>query len=335
MNTTSIGDMASSLVLRARSTALKTSMTTLTEELASGKTSDVAGRLKGDYSYLTDIDLNLSRLGGYAVVATEATVFANAAQLGLERMQGMVSSLGTDILTINPTSVDVARTQTGQQARAGLDTVLSVLNGSVGDRSIFAGTATKTSPMATSDVLISALKSEVSGMTLTSQILQTIDDWFADGGGFKATMYSGSDQSLAPIQVGANEKVSLSLRADDAEFRSVLRNTAIAALATDPDLGLDQASQNALLKTAGEGLFSNDLGLTGLRADLGYAQSRIEVAGSRNAAARTSLEFARNELLAADPFETASRLEDVQFQLESLYTVTARASRLSLLSFLR
>jgi flagellar hook-associated protein 3 FlgL len=335
MNTTSIGDMASSLVLRARSTALKTSMTTLSEELASGKTSDVAGRLKGDYSYLTDIDHNLSRLGGYAVVANEAALFADAAQIGLERMQGVAAALGADILTINPTSIDVARLQTGKQARTGLDTVLSALNGSVGGRSLFAGTATKTSPMASSSALISALKTEVSGMTLTSQIVQAIDDWFADSGGFKATMYSGSDQSLAPIQVGANEKVSLSLRADNSEFRSVLRNTAIAALATDPDLGLDQASQNALLKTAGEGLLNNDRGLTGLRADLGYAQSRIEVAGSRTAAARTSLEFARNELLAADPFETASRLEDIQFQLESLYTVTARASRLSLLSFLR
>jgi flagellar hook-associated protein 3 FlgL len=129
--------------------------------------------------------------------------------------------------------------------------------------------------------------------------------------------------------------VTLSLRADDAEFRGVLRNAAVAVLATDPDLGLDAATQNALLKTAGEGLLNDDQSLTGLRAEMGYAQSRIEVASSRTSAARTSLEFARNELLAADPFETASRLEEVQFQLESLYTVTARASRLSLLSFLR
>ncbi len=335
MMTTSIGDMAYSLVLRTRSAALKSSMTTLSNELASGQTSDVSGRLKGDYAYLTDIDHNLSRLGGYAVVATEAALFSDAAQLGLERMQGVATSLGTDLLTINPTYIDTAREQLGQQARSGLNTVLSALNGSVGGRSLFAGTATDTSPMASSETLIVALKTEVSGMVLTSDILQAVDDWFADGGGFKAAMYTGSDQSLAPIQVGSNELVTLSLRADDAEFRGILRNAAVAALATDPDLGLDAAAQNALLKTAGQGLLNDDQSLTGLRAEMGFAQSRIEVASSRTSAARTSLEFARNELLAADPFETASRLEEVQFQLESLYTVTARASRLSLLSFLR
>jgi flagellar hook-associated protein 3 FlgL len=335
MSVTSIGDMAQSLILRTRGAALKSSMITLSNELSTGQTSDVAARLGGDYAYLTDIDRNLSRLGGYAVVANEASVFAGAAQLGLERMQEVAARLGTDFLTINPAYLEVVRLNIGQQARNGLDSIIGALNGSAGGRSLFAGTATDTSPLASSGTLVAALKGEVAGMTLTSQILQAVDDWFADPGGFKATMYAGSDQPLAPIQVGANEQVTMSLRADDPGFRSVLRNAAVAVLATDPDLGLDVDVQNALLKVAGEGLLNDDLGLTGLRADLGFAQSRIEVASSRTAAARTSLEFARNELLGADPYETASRLEEVQFQLESLYAVTVRTSRLTLLSFLK
>ena len=335
MNMTSIGDMAHSLMLRTHSTALKSTMLTLTDELATGQTSDVASRLGGDYSYLSDIDQNLSRLGGYAIAATEASLFAKATQLGLEQMQGVATTLGADLLTISPTTIEVARLHTGQQARAGLDTILSALNGSVGGQSLFAGTATDTSPMASSETLIGALKSEVSGMALTSQILQAIDDWFADSGGFKVTMYSGSDQPLAPIRVGVTEQVTLSLRADHPELRSVLRNAAVAALATDPDLGLDVDAQNALLHIAGEGLLNNDQGVTALRASIGHAEARIEEASSRAGAARTGLEYAKNELLEADPFETASRLEEVQFQLESLYAVTVRTSRLTLLSFLK
>jgi len=335
MNVTSIGDMAHGLMLRTRSTALKSSMITLTDELASGQTSDVATRLGGDYSYLSDIDYNLSRLGGYSVTASEASLFTGAAQLGLERMQTTAATLGAELLKINPISIDTIRLHTGQQARVGLDTVLAALNGSVGGRSVFAGIATDVSPMESSTTLIAELKNEVSGMVLTSQILQTIDDWFADGGGFKATMYSGSDQPLAPIQVGTSERVTLSLQADNPEFRSVLRNMALAVLATDPDLGLDVDAQNALLHVAGEGLLNSGTDLTGLRADIGYTEARIEEASSRNAAAQTSLEIARNELLAADPYETASRLEEVQFQLESLYAVTVRTSRLTLLSFLK
>lgn len=335
MNMTSIGDMAQSLMLRTRSTALRSSMGILSQELATGQTSDVNARLKGDYSYLTDIDHSLSRLGGYAVAASEASLFASAAQHGLERMQGVVSKLGADFLTVNPTALEVVRHHSGEQARTGLDTVLSALNGSAGGRSLFAGVSTDTSPMASGDTLIAALKTEISGVTGTSQILQAIDDWFAVGGGFKTTMYSGSDQPIAPIQVGTSEHVALSLRADNQEFRSVLRNLAVAALATDPATGLDADSQNALLHVAGEGLLDNEHGLIGLRAGIGYSEARIEEASSRTAAARTSLEYARAELLEADPFETATRLQEVQFQLESLYAVTVRSSRLTLLSFLK
>jgi flagellar hook-associated protein 3 FlgL len=261
-------------------------------------------------------------------------LFSSASQQNLERMQEITSTVGQDLLAINPTSIQAARFQTTTQARHGLDTILSALNGSVGGRSLFAGTATDSSPMGSTDTMVTALKAEVAGMTVGSDILTAIDDWFADGGGFKATMYTGSDDPLSPIKVGANEQVSLTLRADDATFRSVMRNTMVAILATDSDLALDPDTQNTLLHEAGEGMLNNDHALTGLRADLGYAEQRIEEASARNGAARNGLEIARNELLGADPFETASRLEEVQFQLESLYAVTVRTSRLTLLSFL-
>ena len=60
----------------------------------------------------------------------------------------------------------------------------------------------------------------------------------------------------------------------------------------------------------------------------------MELISARNEAEETSLEFARNSLLAADPFETATELENVQFYLQSLYTVTARNSQLNLVNFL-
>ncbi len=208
------------------------------------------------------------------------------------------------------------------------------MNGSVGGRSLFAGTATDTSPMASADTMITALQAEVAGMTVVSDILTAIDDWFDVGGGFKAAMYTGSDTPLSPIQVGANEQVTLSLHADDDTFRSAMRNSMVAILATDPTLALAPDAQNIPLHEAGEGMLNDDHALTGLRADLGFAEQRIEEASARNSAAYTSLGYARNELLEADPFETASRLEEVQFQLESLYAVTVRMSRLSLLSFL-
>ena len=70
-------------------------------------------------------------------------------------------------------------------------------------------------------------------------------------------------------------------------------------------------------------------------ARVGVAEARIEQAATRNNAARTSLEYSRNKLIAADPYETAAQLQTVQFQLESLYSVTVRNANLSLVNFLR
>jgi flagellar hook-associated protein 3 FlgL len=44
--------------------------------------------------------------------------------------------------------------------------------------------------------------------------------------------------------------------------------------------------------------------------------------------------FAKTGLLEIDPFEAATKLEEVQFQLQSLYSVTVRMSQLSLVKFL-
>ncbi|MFT7592729.1 MAG: flagellar hook-associated protein 3 FlgL [Paracoccaceae bacterium] len=335
MNLTSIGDLAQNLLLRNRSAEIKSTIATLTQELSTGQTANVSTHLGGDYTYLSEIDRNLSRLSGFAVAASEAAVLAGASQLALEQVHDVASKLGLDLLTSLPSTLQPARSQATEQAKSGLKTVINALNGSAAGRSLFSGTATDRAPLATADTLLSDLKTQVAGLVSASDVLTAIDDWFADAAGFDAVMYTGSDQTLAAIQVGAGEYVNLSLRADNADLKQMIRNTAVAALAADPDLALNADVQNELLHTAGEGFLQSEGSLTSLRADLGYAESRIEQASTRNASARTGLEFARNELLEADPYDTAARLQEVQFQLESLYAVTVRNSRLSLLNFLK
>lgn len=89
-----------------------------------------------------------------------------------------------------------------------------------------------------------------------------------------------------------------------------------------------------MLMSSGEDLLTSQGALTAVRADLGYAESRLDESKVRLSAERASFEMSRNELLGVDPYETATRLEAVQFQLESLYTVTARLSQLSLVRYL-
>lgn len=335
MAVTSIGDLAHSLVLRTRGAALKRRQDILTAELASGQVSDPAARLGGDLARLTDIDRTLRRLDGFAVTTGEAALFAAAAQAGLERMQDSSTDLATALIQIGPTGLAASRNQAIGQARDELATVIGALNTRAAGRSLFAGTATDTTPLASSDAILSGLRDAVAGAASVTDIVQAATDWFDDPSGFRATIYSGSDDPLAPMPIGNGEAISLSLRADDPAFRAVLRDTALAALAAEPALGLDEDGQSALLRGAGERLLGQQETLTDLRADLGHAEARIEEAIARNSAARTGLEYARGELLSADPYETATRLQEVQMQLESLYSVTVRSANLSLVKFLK
>jgi flagellar hook-associated protein 3 FlgL len=165
-------------------------------------------------------------------------------------------------------------------------------------------------------------------------IITAADAWFADPAGFDALVYSGSNTSLAPFVLSETERVSLDVRANDPALKEVLKNTAIAALADDPALGLSVPQKSALFGMVGLALQSSQDPITDLRSTVGLVEARIETIAARNQAERTTTEFARNALLEADPFETATRLESVQFQLQSIYSVTVRNSQLSLVNFL-
>ena len=62
---------------------------------------------------------------------------------------------------------------------------------------------------------------------------------------------------------------------------------------------------------------------------------RCRCRGVRNAAETARLERARNDIVAADPYDAATALEAVRLQTETLYSVTARLSQLRLSEYLK
>ena len=127
----------------------------------------------------------------------------------------------------------------------------------------------------------------------------------------------------------------MNIRADNESLRDALMNVALASLASSNALSFNSSQRAELQRDSGIALQSNQEALTNVRAQLGTAEARLDAIETRNAAEKTSLEIARNDLLGADPFETATKLEDVQFRLQSIYAVTARLSDLSLVNFIQ
>ena len=330
----SLGDMASHFMLRRQNVRMSAELARLTQEMASGQTADIPRHLKGNYSYLGDIERNLRVLDGYDTAAKEASVFTGAMQSALEKVQKTTASLSSDLILVANTNLPQAMQTASSNARGELSALLSAFNTNVAGRSLFSGVATDATTFASSETFLSQLKIALAGETTLSGILGAIDTWFdAPGGGFETAGYLGSSSGLPPFLVGDGETVDLTLRGDDPVLRDLLKNTAIAALAADPDLSYSNTLQSGLLVAAGEALLTSQGVLAAVRADLGYAEHRLEESKTRVSAERTSFEMARNELLGVDLYETATQLEAVQFQLESLYTATARLSQLSLVRY--
>ncbi|WP_210093209.1 flagellin [Ruegeria sp. HKCCSP346] len=335
MNITSIGDLARGMTLRTRATDIKTQIETLSYEMSTGRVQDVSGRIGGDYSQILDLDRSLARLDAFGIATSEAALFTDTMQLSLRTFGDSVGDMTASLLAYGTANQPVNHEQASQHAKNELDTMISALNTRVGGRSLFSGTATDVSPLQSSNDLLTALKSQLTGLATVADIRLAAENWFNDPAGFDAVIYQGSNGTLSPMQISENESVTLPITATDPAFKAALKDVAVAALATDSALALSPDQRTALFTQLGVDLANSQDATVKLRAKVGAAEARIEEAATRNSSARTSLEFSRNELIAADPYETAAKLQTVQFQLESLYSVTVRNANLSLVNFLR
>lgn len=334
MNLTSLGDLSQNTYMFTRGAQLKQNINHLQQELSTGKSSDITGRLGGNFNYLADIERNISRLESFETITTETAHYASMAQTSVGRINDITQRFSNDLLATASHAEEPMMDQLSSQGLEYLDQTISVLNTVVGGRSLFAGVDTDAIPVADSTTIMTALVAEVGGLTNANDIVQAVQDWFTDPTGFDAIAYDGSFTDMAPVRIGADEEVSIALRADDAEFKQTLAGFAVGALIGEPSLGYGEDLKRDLLFATTSEVKDAQADLTTVQAGLGFTEERIEDTAARNAASKTSLSLAMNELVQADPYETITRLEEAQFQLEAIYTVTSRSSQISLLNFM-
>ena len=99
-------------------------------------------------------------------------------------------------------------------------------------------------------------------------------------------------------------------------------------------LATDVQEQGELAQLAGLRLFEADAQIVDLQARIGASEGQVQRARTEVLAEAQALDMARTELIGVDPYETAVSLQSAETQLQTLYSVTARLSRLSLTSFL-
>ena len=337
MTTVSIGNLARDFQLRQQNAALQTRLSTLTKEMTTGMKSDVADAVAGDFKPLAGLSHSIGLLEGYRTVASEAALFAES----LQNVLGTVQSLAEDVA---PSLLDAGTAGRAQMietttidARQKLRSAVSALNTQIADRFLLSGRATDRAPITGAQEMLNALSAATAGQTTASGVISTVQAWFdapPGGGGFRDVIYNGAG-AQGTVDIGANDSVALDVTALDPAILDTLKGLALATLVADGALTGDDAGRALITRTAGETIIGASSSLATLRARVGTIEAHIDASASRNATERGALTTARAALVEADPYETATALQSVQTQIETLYSVTARLSRLSLADFLR
>lgn len=337
MTSVSIGDLARNFQLRRQNAELQTRLSTLTKEMTTGRKSDIADAVAGDFKPLAGLDHSLALLEGYRTATSEAGLFAD----GLQSVLGTVQSLAEDIAPSLLDAGTAGRAQlidtTTVDARQKFRSAVSALNTQIADRFLLSGTAIDRAPIADAQQVSDALSAATAGQTTASGFIASVNDWFdapAGGGGFRDVAYNGAG-AQSPIDIGANDSVALDVTALDPAILATLKGLALATLVADGALTDDVPGRALITRTAGETIAGASSDLSTLRARVGTIEAHIADSASRNAAEQGALTTARAALAEADPYETATALQAVQTQVETLYSVTARLSRLTLADFLR
>ncbi|MEL6958425.1 MAG: flagellin [Pseudomonadota bacterium] len=318
-----------------QTTSLKTELNTLVDELGTGQKSDLTQHLGARSTELLALDRKLNLTDRLSSGNLQTLRMLESVQTSLSRIDDLRSNTSLEMLAISDTSSVAQIENASRAARSAFDGTIATLNTRFGDQSLFAGQFTDGASLASSDIIFAELNTTIAGLTNAADVSSAIDNWFASGGGFDTVAYSGDPNGFVSRTISTGEDLSLDVRADDQAFRDVLAAFAKAALATGPGTSLSTESAADLQQISSTDLLSSTTGLTALQARVGASEARVESITARLGSERTAMSIARNDLISADPFETASRLEKLQLQLETQFTLTARLSRLSLTEYLR
>lgn len=334
MSTISVGDMAQQFTSLRNGGAIKTDLARLAESLSTGKVADITKQLNGATTQFSALEYTLTQLDGYDQAATETGQLLANIQTVLSQVDNTRGRTAERLLLVNESSTIAQVDEAASSARNAFETAVRALNTQLADRALLGGADVDGPPLAPADDMLSDLRLQIGAITDPAAITGIVDLWFEDpAGGFATIGYLGDTGPFVEKRISETKTLEINARADDSAIVEVLKGAALAALASDVP-ALDRETKVALLQTAGERLFAASSDLISVQARIGFSEAGVDQTLAETAAQIAALGITKNNTISADPFETATRLQAVQLQLETHFSVTARLSQLSLLRFI-
>ncbi|MEM9043672.1 MAG: flagellin [Pseudomonadota bacterium] len=329
-------DLLASGRLQRRVAQVSSDLIRATEETTTGRVSDLIAASNNDPARIAGLERALTLNNNQSGILDVSTLRAATTQESLEIVQGAVESFGPELLASVSINDISSADRKAAPARDAFATVVAALNARFGGRTLFAGTATDQAALAPADQILAEIQTLTAAATGPAAAIAVVDAYFAPGGGFETTGYVGSTTDVVGVELAEGARLDYAIRADDPQIRGALRSLALAVVGNEGSFGAaDNASRLTVLEASAEAAIQSTPEVIDLRAALGVAEERLDVAKTRVSGERSFLNQALNAIVQRDPFEAATEFTALERQLQTMFSITARLSQLNLNNFIR
>lgn len=335
MTLPSIGDLAQSLSMRRHNALLRADFQRLTSEISTGQHSELTSAVGGGFRPLAGLESSLAQLSGYEQASQQAVLLTDGLQAVLEQVNSRSGEIAPRLLSGANSGNNELLSASSKTAKVELESVVSAFNTQVAGRTLLAGEAIDTVPLSSAADIFSGATAAVAGLTTETDISTALETWFASGGGFEINHYNGSATPASAIVIDEGVEVVEPLTALDENIKATLKGFVMAAMVSENTNALSSEERGKLAAASAETLIEASTALIAQQGRIGANQSMLETRLTEIGSERHGVEMARSAIIAIDPYEAATELQNIESSLELLYTMTARMSRLNLADFLR
>jgi flagellar hook-associated protein 3 FlgL len=357
MQTTFISSQALTGAMRQSILTMQSQLAQAEKEQASGRHADMGVSLGAQTRQTVSLRGQQSQLQAItdsnAVVSTRISTTVQALTGIQQTAQSFLNNLTTD--HANSTSPGIIQ----QQATNGLQALMAGLNTSLGGQYIFAGVNTDVKPITdyfsnpapAGKQAVDAAFQAAFGMSQSSTNVANITPAQMQSflsGPFAQLFQSGppsaappsnnwSDWSSASDKVVSNRISSSELIDTSVSANQPGMQQMVMAFIMVSDLGLQNmnpATQQVVLQSAAAAAGVGVQDLTNIQANLGTTQQRITYANDQMSLQMNILTGQDGNLENVDPYETATRVNNLTTQIETAYQLTSQLQNLSLTKFL-
>ncbi|MBO0732755.1 MAG: flagellar hook-associated family protein [Methylocapsa sp.] len=346
--TSSISTQTISSLLRQSVLQMQSNLATSEAELTTGTYADLGLTLGARTGQSVSLQEENSLLQTIADTNQVVTGTLSTTQTALTNLQSSAQSLLNSFIEGNGSNSNASSIQALGQSN--LQSLISTLNTSFGGSYIFSGVNTASQPVtdyfgpgAPNKAAVDAAFSSAFGMNQTSASVSSISGTSMQS--FLATQFAGlfqgtqwssnwssaSDQTLTS-RISETQTASTSVSANNSAFQQLAQAYTMVA-----DLGTQNLSWSAYqaVATTAQGLLSSAItNLVNLQASVGLVQSNISASTNQMSAQMNILSTQIGNLDNVDPYDAATRVSNLQTQIETAYSLTSQLHQLSLVQYL-